>query len=299
MKKELFKDRVLKEVKTFVGFRYPSGKVRVDEILNNKINNAKEGFGIILEGCGGPIYYFDDLYEQFEKSVSFEDFFTNFIDEINKNLPELHMLDVKSAIDKIDASYILANAVPVLINTAANQELFEQRNLVHKDFPDLGLSVIFQFDFAIGEKQGVIKITKQQLKENGIAEEELYHFSFRNLRRKNPIIVAPLSAAFFGFKLPQAKNITLISANEGLGAVYILCDDIMQKLSEVYEGDLYIYPSSIDEVLVAHSGDEAYLQEMKKVVSEISTNPALTPEKLFLTDRLIKYDKAAHWLSLA
>ena len=36
----------------------------------------------------------------------------------------------------------------------------------------------------------------------------------------------------------------VIPANEGLGAVYILCDDVMQALSEV---------------LVAHSGDEEYL----------------------------------------
>ena len=82
MDRELFKKLVIREVEKFIEANYPTGKV--EEQTVQKLNDSKEGFVIIFEDDGGPIYYWDQLLERYMHFDSFEAFIENFLEAIHE-----------------------------------------------------------------------------------------------------------------------------------------------------------------------------------------------------------------------
>ena len=293
MDRELFKKLVIREVEKFIEANYPTGKV--EEQTVQKLNDSKEGFVIIFEDDGGPIYYWDQLLERYMHFDSFEEFMGDFLEAINDLASNFKSRDVKSVLEGIDKRYIIDNVLPILINTEINRDFFDEMKLVHRDFPETGLSVIYYFDIKVEETSGIIKIPQDLIKEHGITEEELYQNALRNLKKKNPYEELPLMS-LFGHNASPEEDITLIIAKDGYAAAYILLDEVLQHLYDKYDGNIMIIPSSINEVLIGPSGSEAYINYMKKCVFDISNDESKLPKEEFLSDKLFIYDRAKHQL---
>ena len=293
MDRELFKKLVIRELDKFIEENYPPGKF-VEQTVQ-KLNDSKEGLVINFEGDGGPIYYWDQLLERYMHFDSFEEFMGDFLEAINDLASNFKYRDVKSVLEGIDKRYIIDNVLPILINTEINRDFFDEMKLVHRDFPETGLSVIYYFDIKVEETSGIIKIPQDLIKEHGITEEELYQNALRNLKKKNPYEELPLMS-LFGHNASPEEDITLIIAKDGYAAAYILLDEVLQHLCDKYDGNIMIIPSSINEVLIGPSGSEAYINYMKKCVFDISNDESKLPKEEFLSDKLFIYDRAKHQL---
>lgn len=294
MDRELFKKLVIREVEKFIEANYPTGKV--EEQTVQKLNDSKEGFVIIFEDDGGPIYYWDQLLERYMHFDSFEAFIENFLEAIHELASNFKVKDIKSLVlDEIDKEYIINNVLPILINTEINRDFFDEMKLVHRDFPETGLSVIYCFNIETEEAKGTIKIPQGLIKEYEITEEELYTHSLRNLKEKNPYKELPL-LSLYGYNVSPKEELTLIVAPKGFAATYILLDEVLQHLCDKYDGNIMIIPSSINEVLIGPSRSEAYINYMKKGVFDISNDESKLPKEEFLSDKLFIYDREKHQL---
>lgn len=294
MDRELFKKLVIREVEKFVKANYPNGKV--EEQTVQKLNDSKEGFVIIFEDDGGPIYYWDQLLERYMHFDSFEAFIGNFLELIHDLASNFKAKDIKSLVlEGINKGYVINNVLPILINTERNRDFFDEMKLVHRDFPETGLSVIYYFSIETEEASGKIKIPQGLIKKHGITEEELYTHALRNLKEKNPYKELPL-LSLYGYNVSPKEDLTLITAKDGYAAAYILLDEVLQHLCDRYDGNIMIIPSSINEVIIVPSGSEAVTNYIKTTVFNISNDENLLSKEEFLSDKLFIYDRAKHQL---
>ena len=294
MDRELFKKLVIREVEKFVKANYPNGKV--EEQTVQKLNDSKEGFVIIFEDDGSLIYYWEQLLERYLHFDSFEAFIENFLESIHDLASYIKIKDIKALLlEGINKGYVINNVLPILINTEINRDFFDEMNLVHRDFPETGLSVIYYFSIEAEEASGILKMPQCLMEEYEITEEELYTHALRNLKEKNPLNELPLLSSF-GYIVSPKKDPTLITAKDGFAASYLLLDEVLQHLCDRYDGNIMIIPSSINEVIILPSESEENINYLKKLVFDTSNDAAFLPKEEFLSDKLFIYDRAKHQL---
>ena len=294
MNRDLFKEKVLREVEKFVKANYPNGKV--EEQTVQKLNDSKEGFVIIFEDDGSLIYYWEQLLERYLHFDSFEAFIENFLESIHDLASYIKIKDIKALLlEGINKGYVINNVLPILINTERNRDFFDEMKLVHRDFPETGLSVIYYFSIEAEEASGILKMPQCLMEEYEITEEELYTHALRNLKEKNPYKELPL-LSLYGYNVSPKEDLTLITAKDGYAAAYILLDEVLQHLCDRYDGNIMIIPSSINEVIIVPSGSEAVTNYIKTTVFNISNDENLLSKEEFLSDKLFIYDRAKHQL---
>ena len=142
-----------------------------------------------------------------------------------------------------------------LINTERNKGLVEY--LISKQFLDLSAVVKI-----ILKKDKVNMITTPLLKEDaeilGMTEEELYAIALENTVRLFPPKLMSLGKFIetsVGEKLPYEEGVVnlyiLTNKEEVNGAVYFMITEVIGKIADALEDELYIFPGSVNEVYIA------------------------------------------------
>ena len=91
-----------------------------------------------------------------------------------------------------------------------------------------------------------------------------------------------------GFAMPQTPNMYVIS-NENMlfGASAMLDENLLEQLSEKCQGDYFIIPSSVHEILAVPQMGQTY-EEMEDMIS--SVNREVVSSEEYLSDRCYKFD---------
>lgn len=188
-----------------------------------------------------------------------------------------------------------------LINTERNKELVE--HLISKQFLDLSAVVKI-----ILKKDKMNMITTPLLKEDaailGMTEEELYAIALKNTVRLFPPKLMSLGKFIemsVGEKLPYEEGMVnlyiLTNKEEVNGAVYFMITEVIGKIADALEDELYIFPSSVNEVYIARASElKKSVDELKEMVRDV--NDTSVDEKDILSYSVYHYDKE-HGITIA
>lgn len=188
-----------------------------------------------------------------------------------------------------------------LVNTERNESLVEQS--ISKEFLDLSavVRVVLKMD-----KEGMasMALSKGDAEILGMTEEEIYAAALANTLRLFPPKLMNLGRYVemsIGAKLPLGEDevTTYIFTNqkEVDGAIYFMSPEVVGAIAEALEDDLYILPSSVNEVLLVRASElEDGVDELKEMVRD--ANETVVAEKDILSYNVYHYDKE-HGITIA
>lgn len=294
------------------------------------LTNGKKMFPTIYPEHAYDRYQeiYDDIYRKGLPGDPMEiviDETYDFIKESIERTPEA------LSIDNIDPAKFPDNVTLKLINTEQNKELLE--NVPHREFEDL--SIIYSWTISM-EKEGVYsKIVTNDMAEGiGFNEEKLYQRACENTKRLFPTEIKSMADVITDMMLKEVmdsmsediteeingesmeefqKNIIedimeeidndtpypmyVISNREHYyGAVEMLFNENLDKVSEIFQDDLYILPSSTHEVIAVPAKD-CNAEELAAMVEGINMDEVALEERL--SNQVYFYDSRERKLSVA
>ena len=154
-------------------------------------------------------------------------------------------------------------------------------------------------------------VTNAQMAEWGVDVETLGQDAWANTKEK----LDPLLLLCTGGRVDEQSNLLgmdaamicymspvrmFILTNQALehGAVYMFDTDTMQRVSEKLGGDLYVLPSSINEVLLFPTDEADDPKFLKDLVLEANADKDVIPDDIFLSNEIYLYDSSQHTLSI-
>ena len=181
-----------------------------------------------------------------------------------------------------------------LINTERNEALIEK--CISKEFLDLSavVRVVLKMD-----KEGMssMALSKKDAENLGMTEEEIYAAALANTLRLFPPKLMNLGRYVemsIGAELPlgedEVTTYILTNQKEVDGAFYFMSPEVVGAIAEALEDDLYILPSSINEVLLVRASElEDGVDKLKEMVRD--ANETVVAEKDILSYNVYHYDK--------
>ena len=181
-----------------------------------------------------------------------------------------------------------------LVNTERNESLVEQS--ISKEFLDLSavVRVVLKMD-----KEGMasMALSKGDAEILGMTEEEIYAAALANTLRLFPPKLMNLGRYIemsIGAELPlgedEVTTYILTNQKEVDGAIYFMSPEVVGAIAEALEDDLYILPSSVNEVLLVRASElEDGVDELKEMVRD--ANETVVSEKDILSYSVYHYDK--------
>ena len=188
-----------------------------------------------------------------------------------------------------------------LINTERNESLVEQS--ISKEFLDLSavVRVVLKMD-----KEGMasMALSKGDAEILGMTEEEIYAAALANTLRLFPPKLMNLGRYVemsIGAELPlgedEVTTYILTNQKEVDGAIYFMSPEVVGAIAEALEDDLYILPSSVNEVLLVRASElEDGVDKLKEMVRD--ANETVVAEKDILSYNVYHYDKE-HGITIA
>lgn len=188
-----------------------------------------------------------------------------------------------------------------LVNTERNESLVEQS--ISKEFLDLSavVRVILKMD-----KEGMasMALSKGDAEILGMTEEEIYAAALANTLRLFPPKLMNLGRYVemsIGAELPlgedEVTTYILTNQKEVDGAIYFMSPEVVGAIAEALEDDLYILPSSVNEVLLVRASElEDGVDKLKEMVRD--ANETVVAEKDILSYNVYHYDKE-HGITIA
>ena len=185
-----------------------------------------------------------------------------------------------------------------LVNTERNESLVEQS--ISKEFLDLSAVV----RVVLKEGMASMALSKGDAEILGMTEEEIYAAALANTLRLFPPKLMNLGRYIemsIGAKLPlgedEVTTYILTNQKEVDGAIYFMSPEVVGAIAEALEDDLYILPSSVNEVLLVRASElEDGVDELKEMVRD--ANETVVAEKDILSYNVYHYDKE-HGITIA
>lgn len=188
-----------------------------------------------------------------------------------------------------------------LVNTERNESLVEQS--ISKEFLDLSavVRVVLKMD-----KEGMVSmaLSKEDAEILGMTEEEIYAVALKNTLRLFPPKLMNLEGyaeMSIGAKLlfveDEVTTYILTNQKEVDGAFYLMSQELVGAIAEMLEDDLYILPSSVNEVLLVRASEvKDGVDGLKTMVWDV--NETIVAEKEILSYSVYHYDKE-HGITIA
>lgn len=194
-----------------------------------------------------------------------------------------------------------------LVNFEKNQELLQEIPYVKY----LDMAVVFYYevpDFPEKGGTGNILIRNNFMETWNVGVEDLYKTAIKNTPVKHPACVKDMesmvrmiteepydeenSEDFLCNIAPNPANQTfyILSNRKALyGAAVLLYPDLLKKVAEKMETDIYILPSSVHEILVLPVSDYATPEQLKCMVKEVNETEVSLED--YLSDNVYIYHR--------
>lgn len=271
-----------------------------------QIESVPQGNGIVLtafmireEGHSiAPAVYIDSELEQIDSGVIG---IREAAEEVVKKFKEYYLEEYERHLSGLTKERILQNTEYRVINYEANQE--QLADMPHKRFLDLAAVYQIMLD---EEDHGKISIVADWmlLHRFSVSVGELEEAAERNTREKG-FCVQPMSEVLdeaAGIER-QGKNnpwmLWVLSRNDGFyGASVLLYGSYFENLAQELDSDLYIFPSSIHEVLALPIIPEleGRVERLRQMVREI--NVLEVPKEEVLGENIYRYSRKKSMLEM-
>lgn len=307
MNYEIFKEVVEERFLDYMPDNFKDYKMQVYPMP--KVNQTLDALVLIPQNDEkwntSPIFYVNDMYEAYLCS---EDL--NQVLEAAAINMEKAFQSVPENSNPIDYNEAKDNIIMTLVNTEQNKEMLA--NMPHREFQDL--SIIYRW---VTEKRsdGIssARVNQSLAEQLGMDEAALYRAAVSNTKKLLPPVVKNMNTVIRELfmkegmpaemadkmieEVPADKSMYVIGNESGInGAASMLYEDVLHKLAEQLETDLYIMPSSVHEV-IAISVDMGDPNELAEMVTEINSGQVELEDRL--SNQVYHYDKDLRKLTLA
>ena len=295
-----FKEKMIRELPGALGDLFPNYKVRNMPVT--KRGKVKDGFCLFSEDSKDdtqimPTLYFDDIYKMYSESGDYEMELFRAAQSMKLGLRESTKFR-----GNVDVSKMRERIVFQLINTSGNESILN--DVPNRRFLDL--SIIYRWAVYVDEHGISSTLITDELAEHiGITEEELFRIACENTERIMPArildmddMIASILNRDSDIDLEELRSVLgehmkmhLITNICGtIGASVLLYDKVLSDLADKLRSDIYILPSSVNEVIAvsASNADPGQLLEMVRHV-----NATEVPQEYFLSDNIYYYSRKA------
>ena len=281
-----FRETLITQIKDYLPIKYKDFNVELYTV--EKINQSREGMCLVDKSksvSASPVIYVDTLYAhyvRYENLAKTMRMAAEMITEAFAYTPNNYNIELSED-----------NIVLVLINYEKNKKLLEK--LPHVKYLDMA----FVFRWLIsaddnGTAGGLI--TNEMADKFGFNTDKLFELAKKNTRRILPPKIESLAdmikrlcreecfCEYESFPLP-----VYVLSNERAfeGAAYIVYTDILDQLKTRLNDDLYIIPSSINELLIVPKSF-AEPEVVRNMVKEV--NVMAVSEEEQLSNNVYLYD---------
>lgn len=252
-------------------------------------NNGVQKFGLTILGEGNvsPVIYLDDFFKEYQENGNFE---------IIVQIIWLLFLERKHKKEVLVSNIVLwekarENLTFKLVNYEQNRDILEK--MPHRRFLDLAVVYMLMKAESMSSQE-IVMVDHQLAKNWGASVEDLDKYSYRNYGKYFPekalrldeIIARDFGEKLPGIEIPTAPIYVLANRMNFYGASAMLFPENLEKISEKHPGDLYIFPSSVHEVLVCPDIKKD-TDELRNMVREINQSEVEPEERL--SDNVYRY----------
>lgn len=306
--KEISKEIIKDAIKRELGKRYPEGKVMETTVIKN--NTSKLAITVKLPNIKvTPVVYVDDMYDYYNNVNDLDDTLNKAISLIESSINSIENTKLDDTVSNLIGD-IKGNVFPRLVNTKTNEAMLH--NTPHREFLDMSIVYyIEEYNNELGAIEG-IRITNELMQSENLSEEELYHNSMKNMLEKEKSRLIPMIKVImsiqFGIPLRETEisesdfsdgDFIMLSNERGInGSRRLLDTKALIKASEIAESDLYILPSSTQEVLIVSVNEiNASPSELKNMVREVNISKVSEEERL--TDNVYIFRRDTSTIEIA
>lgn len=284
MSYEDFKEVVKENFREYLSKPYNGMELIITPV--NKINGTLDGLnlkGDIKERNVYPTIYVQDMYEHYKKCNNLQEVLTvaaSRMEQTFEQLPRMGQFDLENAEE---------NIIFQLINTERNMEMLS--DVPHREFLDL--SIIYCWLVKVDE-YGIVSciVRNERARALGLSEEQLFALAKENTERLLPYsIVAGRDMALEELPdieiSPKEALYYISNCREFKGANAMLYKEIFHTLAEMLDDNLFILPSSIEQIIAVSASmyDPNFLEQ---TVTEV--NLQIESGKV-LSDKVYHYDR--------
>ena len=306
-----FQEHIKEHIKEYLPDEFANAKVTLTTI--SKLNGVElHGINVMrsLEGQKhgiSPTIYLESFYDNYENGMEMDLILEKIANLERQGMnPRKEIEEVANNYTNFD--YAKDRVVVTVINAEMNESYLQ--NKPHRNVEDLAIIYRVLVD-EIGDSTASIVVTKDHMDKWGVTEEELHEIAMENSKKILPVYVASMGELMRNLLKEAESNenidaMPLDSMERGMyvitnnrkvnGVSAILYSDALEQLAEKMGTDLYIFPSSIHEVIVV-AANEDRLAEYEETVREV--NRADVSREEFLSDHVYKYDAKSRTITIA
>lgn len=242
--------------------------------------------GITFEEAGThavPVIYLEEIYNTYQESQAIEESVETVLD-IFRNSSPFQREDFALSWDLIKPKIQIR-----LLKREWNKEYIH--SLIYREWLDFAVIPVVR----VSEKEvgsAVASISKSMLAALQIDEKELWNAAFENLQ-KEYFFVQDMRSIFIGETRQSQKDTGLFVAtnwNFQYGARVILRKDILKDFAEKNGYNLFILPSSQNEILILGDNGEMQVEDLKEMVASINGDSKLISKEEVLSNSIYYYD---------
>lgn len=257
-------------------------KERLGKEVNFTIKKIAKNNDIILNGIVlsdkniSAVVYIEDLFNTYNNGKTIDEVVDIAVNILNSSNMSFDFTNFDNIKDKLSLR---------LINAEKNKEVM--KSYPYKEFLDLALII----NINVGNN-GVVKVDNNLLNRWNKSFDEVFEIALNSTK---PVVKSV--AEILGE--PDIEDIVYIITNENscFGSATILYNDNepLKELAEKFDNDLYVFPSSVHEIIVTPviSDDSDYLHSMVKNI-----NNTIVSGSDYLSDNVYKYDRKTNKISI-
>ena len=197
-----------------------------------------------------------------------------------------------------------------IILRVVNKEKYIEilNNVPYRTVEDL--AIIYAIDQELpfdSEEDLLLKgiVTTEMLRKLGLTEVQLHNVAVANSNRLHPAKYKDIFSLCndivedWAEITPPERSPEYVISNDTCslgGAAVIFYSNVLDKLADLYDNDLFICPSSTNEV-IAYNASEFDAEDLKEIV--LNATQECVPDNLFLSDHVYRYDREEKKLSIA
>ncbi len=258
-----------------------------------------EGLAIRVNGnMVGPVLKMDEYYQSYRNGSGYGHLF----DRIK--LETMDILDRAPQIGRemiMDYSQIKDKLAVDLISSNFNPDYLKE--VPHYDMEDL--SAVYRIILEENDDRRMsVLVTNHMMDVYQITPEQLHQQAVENSERKHPFAIRTMDALISdtcGIPAgggPEETHFYVATTHAlQFGASVITYPDFMEKAAEKLNGDFYIIPSSVHEVLLVKDRGVSIGKDLEEMVQDVNRTQVPPHEKL--SDRVYHYDSSARVFELA
>ena len=297
---DYFLAQILSGVSKRMGKEYTARTIKV--LKNNSLE--LDSLVLLKEGKNfSPNIYLEAYYEAYQQGVK--------INELVIRLYNIyHNCTVPIAQEQF--SYTFEQMKPYiiyrLVSYDRNRRLLEK--VPHIRYLDLAITyhcLVREDDEGIG----TIRITNEHMRHWKTHRKELQELAAENTKRLFPVSIRSMVEVIrsmlvenltdsenelsqemsqYCIDSSSTQNMYILSNEKGInGAACLIYSDVLHDISERFQSDFYVFPSSIHELILVPASDSNSSKEYTEMVREINATQ-VAPEEV-LSDRIYYYSR--------